>query len=213
MPRFQAAVVIGLCLAAGTAVAQQQPNLVPVFSIWDVALGQPVAAIDPQSVALVACGTNGGPPAQPLTRFDDLSTCTPEASDLTEVQFSYDDELDFFARALELEYRVLRGGTSVFAHPVIVSVLVDAQGLAEGIRIVTDDRISDLERRPAVTLAKNFKARFSAWNLACTDLPMQDGEQPAGNQFVHESCAATAPDGSQTLLVESSYLRKRAKTG
>jgi hypothetical protein len=209
---FRAALLcipLGLCAQAGLAQVQNAP----VYSIWEVVLGQPVADLPEVKVSEITCGTNGGPPAQPLAAFDDFATCAAEVSGLHEVAFSYDDEQDFIALALEAEYKFLKGGTSIFAHPVVVSVLVDPAGIVQGRRIVTDDRISDNERRTAVTLMRNFKARFSDWALTCTDVPMRDGEQPVGNTFIHELCQAASPDGKASIAIDASYLRKKGQLG
>lgn len=203
---------VGLSSLPAIVVAQ---NLVePDFAIWDVQFGQPVTTVPDSAAAIIACGTNGGPISIELKSFADWAQCTPEASGLREIAFTYDDEKDYIARALELEYRALAGGTSIYAHPVVVSVLVDDQGVTQGIRIVTDDRASDHDRRVAVTLTENFRARFSPWNLDCKDLPMKDGEQPVGNRFFHQVCRGANPDGSgQTLVIEGSYLRKKGQEG
>lgn len=201
--------LLGLGLSVQGALGQEQ--IAPAFAIWDVVLGQPVTQVPVAAVGEIACGTAGGPPGQLLAGFEAFATCPPEPSGLHEVAFSYDDEQDYVARALEVQYRFLQGGTSVFAHPVIVSLLVDSQGIVQGRRIVTDDRISDYERRTAVTLIRNFKARFGDWSLSCDDLPMQEGEQPVGNQFVHELCTARSPDGQTLIAIEASYLRKKGQ--
>lgn len=201
--------LLGLGLSAQGALGQEQ--IAPAFAIWDVVLGQPVTQVPVAAVGEIACGTAGGPPGQPLATFEAFATCPPEPSGLHEVAFSYDDEQDYVAKALDVQYRFLQGGTSVFAHPVIVSLLVDSAGIVQGRRIVTDDRISDNERRTAVTLIRNFKARFGDWSLACDDLPMQEGEQPVGNQFVHELCTARSPDGQTLIAIEASYLRKKGQ--
>ena len=198
-------------LALVCRAGQAQETIEPLYSIWDVTLGQSVAQIPEDKVSELTCGTNGGPPAQPLVAFEDFATCPPEPSGLHEMTFFYDDEQDYIARALELEYRFLKGGTSIFAHPVVVSVLVDEAGIVQGRRIVTDDRISDNERRTAVTLMRNFKARFSHWSMACEDVPVRDGEQTVGNQFIHERCQGTSPDGSTRIAIEASYLRKKGQ--
>lgn len=200
---------IFLCLAGSAAFGQEQVK--PVFSIWDVALGQPVTQIPDMDVGEITCGTNGGPPGRQLGSFANYLDCTPEDSGLYEVQFSYDDEQDYIARALEVEYRVFQGGTSVYAHPVIVSVLVDADGIVQGRRIVTDDRAADIVRRTAFTLSRNFKARYNEWSLDCGEIPMAEGEQPVGNQFVHELCTGQSPDDSSLIAIEASYLRKRGQ--
>lgn len=202
-------ILIGLVLSAQTSIAQVQ--IEPNYSIWDVKLGEHVTQAPDFQVGEIACGTNGGPPGRPLASFADFLVCMPEESGLREVQFSYDDEQDYIARALELEYQFLQGGTSVYAHAVVVSMLVDESGTVQGRRIVTDDRISDLGRRTAYTLINNLKARFSGWTLDCTDIPMKEGEQPVGSQFVHELCTGQSPDGSREIAAEATYLRKRGQ--
>lgn len=205
--------VLMAALSFATVVqAQETTRITPVLSIWDVRIGQPVADIPASAVAEIDCGTNGGPSSLSLARFADFATCPAEPSGLHEVAFTYDDEQDYIARALELEYQVLRGGTSVFANPVVVSILVHPDGVARGIRIVTDDRVSARDRINAVTLARNFKARYSEWNLSCVDLPPRDGEQPVGNQFIHEICTGDDPAATgMRLMIEASYLRKRGQ--
>ena len=203
--------VLGLCLYSSGVFAQAQVE--PVYSIWDVSLNQPVTQAPDAMVGEITCGTNGGPPGRKLGSFGDFRACQPEDSGLREVSFSYDDEQDYIARALESEYRVLSGGTSVFAHPVIVSVLVDEAGIVQGRRIVTDDRIGDYERRTAYTLIRNFKARYGKWSLTCVDLEMKEGEQPVGNQFIHEYCTGQSPDGRTLIAAEASYLRKKGQLG
>lgn len=201
--------LLGQAPLALAAWAEEQ--IMPVYSIWDVVLGQPVTQVPDAKVAEIACGTAGGPPGQALASFRDFASCLPEPSGLFEVQFIYDDEQDYIARALEVEYQFLRGGTSVYAHPVIVSVLVDPAGIVQGRRIVTDDRITDLARRTAFTLINNFKAQFADWSLACSDIPMQEGELPVGDEFVHQICEGEAPDGLSRVAIESSYLRKKGQ--
>jgi len=211
MNGFRALCVAAAVWGAMTPWAVAQETIKPEYAIWDVVLGQPVSQIPEAQVSELACGTNGGPPAQALTAFEDFATCAAEPSGLHELTFFYDDEQDYIARALESEYRFLRGGTSVFAHPVIVAVLVDGAGVVQGIRIVTDNRISDRERRTAVTLMRNFKARYGDWALDCADLPQREGEQPVGNQFIHELCTGTSADGTSRIAIEASYLRKKGQ--
>ena len=155
-------------------------------------LGQPVTAVPDSAAAIIACGTNGGPMSIDLKSFGDWAQCTPEASGLREIAFTYDDEKDYIARALELEYRALHGGTSIYAHPVVVSILVDDKGVSQGIRIVTDDRASDSDRRVAVTLSKNFQARFGSWNARLPGYP-DAGGRAEGRQPFHSSASAPAP--------------------
>lgn len=204
--------VLALCLlGVMPARAQFDPDLVPVFSIWDVKIGQPAAQIPDMEVVDVSCGTNGGPPAQAIGSFAKFAQCKAEPSGLHEVYFANDDEIDYIAKALESEYKVLQGGTSIYAHPVIVSVLIDDGGMVRGIRIVTDERASLRERRVAVTLARNLRGRYSSWTPNCQDIPLRPGENAVGNQFEHELCTAENPTLGQRMRLESSYLRKKGQ--
>lgn len=206
-------VVSLFCIGLSAQASFGQLRVEPVFSIWDVNLGQSVSQLSDNEVGEIACGNAGGPPGKALKSFVDFEICPSEQSGLREVAFVYDDEQDYIAKALELEYRSLQGGTSVFAHPVTVSLLVDDAGVVQGRRIYTDNRISDYERRTAFTLIRNFKARYSDWALSCDDIPMKEGEQPVGNQFFHELCTGTSPDGSTQIAIEASYLRKKGQLG
>lgn len=209
LPALLGLSILSLGLSAERSLGDAQVQ--PVFAIWDVTLGEPVSQVPDNAVAEIACGTSGGPPGQSLVSFADLMSCMPEPSGLYEVQFIYDDEQDYIARALELEYRSLQGGTSVYAHPVIVSLLVDGEGIVQGRRIVTDDRASDLERRTAFTLINNFRAQYSTWSLDCVEIPMQEGELPVGNQFVHDLCTGQSSDGSTLIAIEATYRRKKGQ--
>lgn len=199
------------CLGLSLQPAFGQDQAIPVYSIWDVTLGKPITQIPSSEVGDIACGTNGGPPGRRLAYFADFLTCSPEDSGLREIQFTYDDEQDYIARALESEIKAFQGGTSVYAHPVMVALLVDPAGIVQGRRIVTDDRVADVVRRTAFTLIRNFKARYGSWSLRCSDIPMQEGEQPVGNTFIHELCLGQSPDGGTLIAIESSYLRKRGQ--
>ncbi|MDB5563075.1 MAG: hypothetical protein JWN11_2493 [Hyphomicrobiales bacterium] len=218
-------VLLGACAVAMPAHAQnpgqpagQNPGqppgmaITPAFAIWDVKLGQPITQIPDTDVVNTACGTNGGPPSIPLKSFSEYAKCPPEPSGLREIYFQYDDEQDYIAKALDLEYRVLQGGTSIYAHPVMVSVLVDDKGIARGIRIVTDDRASGVDRRSGVTLATNLRNRYDTWNLSCQKVPPRTGESGLGQQFIHDLCTADNPSLGQRVRIEGTYLRKKGQT-
>jgi hypothetical protein len=199
--------------AALPGAAQDSPRsaLLPTFSIWDVQLGATVDTLPDRDVNDISCGTNGGPPSLPLKSFTGFAACAPEASGLREVYFIYDDEQDYVERAFNNEYRVVQGGTSIYAHPVIVSVLIDEAGIIQGIRIVTDDRASDLDRRQAVSLGRNLEARYGHDQLACTDVPPENGQQPLGRIFVHDICTATDSKTQAAVRFESRYFRKKGQ--
>ena len=182
------------------------------FSIWDVKIGQPVSEIPDADIVNVACGTDGGPPSTPLKNFSEFAKCPAEPSGLHEVHFEYDDEQTYIAKAYNMEDRYLQGGTAVYAHPVIVSVLVDDQGVARGIRIITDDHASVRDRRQAASLEANLRGRFNAWGLSCQAIPPADGQESVGNTFVNDQCSGKDPQGDESLVFHSRYFRLKGQT-
>ena len=208
---FRWSAAFALVFAASAALAQQRPPLAPPFSIWDVRLGESITQIPEMDVIEIACGTNGGPVSSPLKIFENFQSCRPEQSGLYEVHFAYDDELDYVALALSAEFEILQDGTTVFSHPVVLSVLIDEDGMARGIRILTDPRIPQRERRRSVTLIRNFKAKYGDWNLHCTELPADEGEEPAGRIFIKETCSGQSPEGTENIRLDARYLRKKGQ--
>ncbi|MEC7764942.1 MAG: hypothetical protein VX874_23765 [Pseudomonadota bacterium] len=204
-----------LTVSAAGAFAQsgrdERSTLEPPFAIWDAEIGQPVSIIPAIDVNELACGTNGGPYSLPLSDPEDFATCPAEKSGLHEVHFSYDDELDYVARAMNAEYDVLQDGTTVFSHPVMVSVLVDEAGIIQGQRILTDPRIPARERRRAVTLMRNLESRYKDWSLECQDLPLGEAEMMVGNVFTKRMCVGTSPEGGVNLRLDAHYLRKEGQ--
>src|SRR6059058_4515190 len=130
-------------------------------TVWDLKLGQPVTAQPgAQEFRSFACGSNGGPPRQPLTGWSDFARCRAEPNGLHEVYFEYDDELEYIARARDLEREITRWfGTTEAGFPIVTSALFDATGVLKGIRLVTDSRP---EHRNDITEA-NVRKRADAY--------------------------------------------------
>jgi hypothetical protein len=199
--------------SAGGGPAGALSDIVPPFTIWDVKLGHPVSEIPDADIVNVACGTNGGPPALQLKNFTEFAKCPAEPSGLHEVHFEYDDEEAYVAKAMELEYRYLQAGTSVYAHPVVLSVLVDDKGIARGIRILSDDRASVRDRRLAAALEDNLRARFEAWTQDCRKFPPTDGEESVGPIFVHDLCVGKDPATGEQFRLEARFMRLKGQVG
>ena len=99
--RLHLAILIAALLCGG-AGAQELRRA----SVWDLKLGQPVAAQpSPDEFRGFACGSNGGPPRQRLTGWGDYARCAAEPSGWHEVYFEYDDEYEYIARDLERRWR------------------------------------------------------------------------------------------------------------
>ena len=149
-----------------------------------------------------ACGTNGGPASIAVKGFAEFAKCPAEAeTGLHEIAFRYDDEIEYYALAMNLDPIAERyGGTRFGSFPVIVSALFDDDGILRGYRVVTDDRGTIRERRIAYTMGVFAKTQFKGGEWTCQSEPLAEGETPLGTQFVKDDCTTTLPNGQQVKL-------------
>lgn len=192
-------------------------------TIWDLKLGSPIAEQPPPGAFRgFACGSNGGAPRAPLTGWADFPRCRAEADGLHEVYFEYDDELEYVARAHDDERAIARfAGTHEVTFPVIVSALIDDDGVLRGIRMVTDARpehrndIIEADRKKreeAYELAGVMAARYDIDPAHdCTATPPAEGESPVGSLFIKRDCEHNA--GGRRVVVRASLYRKPGQSG
>jgi hypothetical protein len=187
--------------------AQDRPTR---LNVWDIHLDDAASAI-PDGFINYACGTNGGPPSIPLANFTEFKKCRPDANGLHEVYFEYDDELEYWARALDLKEEIkMYAGTTAYEFPVVASVLFDDSGVARGLRLVTDPRQQlSRERNEFWVLADFFRHRFGDDGWECTDLPPDTGEHAIGSFFIKNHCVKTA--NGLHLILEQRYFRKKGQ--
>jgi hypothetical protein len=215
--------LLALALVACTAAAGAQ-NLRRA-NIWELKLGEGVAAQpSPSEFRGFACGSNGGAPRAPLTGWSDFARCRAEPSGLHEVYFEYDDELEYIARARDLEREISRWfGTTEANFPIITSALFDANGILKGIRLVTDSRP---EHRNDITEA-NVRKRADAYMFGgimapryeiepqrdCTLSPPGEGESPVGDIFIKQSCERVSANGTRKVYLRVNFFRKPGQSG
>jgi hypothetical protein len=181
------------------------------LEIWDIALGTRVEQL-PDEFVDHACGTNGGPPSLPLNGFGEFRRCRAEASGLREVYFRYDDELEYWAKANDIADQMEEfSGTKAYGFPVIVSVLIDAAGVVEGLRIVSDPRDSSQNRDEAYFLRNFLTARFGRDHWQCEDLPLENGETSVDGVFVKQNCRKEI-DAMTSATLTTRYLRKAGQS-
>ena len=206
--------VVGAALVAftscllGGAVAQQKSSP----RIWDIPFGTPVGKLPASDFVDPACGSNGGPPGLALTSFADFARCGRDAATgLHEIWFAYDDEMEYVARATRDATLIGRyQAMQVLGHPVVLSLLIDPEGIVQGYRVASDSRAEPLVRLEGASLAVQFKVRFGYEGWACIDPPPADGETPIGKEFIKQRCTLTR-DG-RMHVVESRYLLKPGQT-
>jgi hypothetical protein len=181
------------------------------LEIWDLRLGTSVDRL-PEEFMDYACGTNGGPPGLPLSRWGDFRRCRPEPSGLREVYFRYDDELEYWARANNLRPQMEQfSGTKTYGFPIIVSALIDDDGSVRGLRVVSDPRFEQHNRDEAYLLRNFLTARFGREGWACEKLAPEDGETPVDGIFVKERCSKQI-DERTTASLSARHLRKAGQS-
>ena len=200
----------GIALVAAASAQTTGQPLPSRAEVWDLKLGTPATAL-PSGFGEYACGTNGGPPSQPLSGWGDFRRCRPEPSGLHEIYFRYDDELEYWAKANDLPTEIERySGTKVYDFPVVLSALFDDGGTLAGLRIVSDPRDTTRSRDEAYTLRNFLTARFGRDGWACTDLPPGEGEEPVGRTFIKQDCQKTL-DGPALAVLQTRYFRKKGQ--
>ena len=193
-------------LLADTAFGQQSPRA-GAPTIWDVRPGTPAGDLPQDDFVDPACGTNGGPPGLRIAGFEEFAKCRAEPSGLREIWFRYDDEAEYIARAARDPDAIARSNAMlVLGQPVILSLLVDGNGLVEGFRIFTDPHAEADVRADAYTLAFAFKAQFGPEGWDCRDSPPAAGETAITGTFVKQQCRKMA--GHQRITVESRHYYK-----
>ena len=187
--------------------AQDRPTR---LNVWDIHIGDAASEIQDGFINY-ACGTDGGPPSIPLANFAEFKKCRPDANGLHEVYFEYDDELEYWARALDIEPEIRRyAGTTAYEFPVVASVLFDDAGLAKGVRLVTDPRQHlSRDRREFWALANFIRQRFGDDGWECRDLPPEEGEHAVGSFFIKNYCVKTA--NGLHLALKQRYLQKKGQ--
>ena len=194
-------------------------------TVWDLRLGQPIAAQPaPDQFRAFACGANGGPPRQRLAGWSDFMRCTAGPDGLHEIYFEYDDEYEYIARARDLPREIARwAGTTEGGFPVVVSALFDDGGVLAGIRLVTDPRPdfrnevtdADLRRRTAAhVFAQLMAARFGIEPARdCKAAPAAEGETAVGEVFVKQRCMLVDAKNGRRVVIAANFFRKPGQSG
>jgi hypothetical protein len=216
-----AAIVLLALVWPATAGAQSLRR----STVWDLRLGQPITAQPaPEEFRGFACGSNGGAPRQQLSGWRDFARCRAEANGLHEVYFEYDDELEYIARAKDIDREITRwAGTTETAFPVVVSALFDGSGVLKGIRMVTDARP---DHRNDIT-EPNLRKRADAYVLGgilaarhdivaardCVSQPLAEGESAVGDVFVKQACEVSDAASGRKIVLRVNYFRNPGQSG
>ena len=99
-----------------------------------------------------------------------------------------------------------RDGTIVAGHPVVLTALVDNDGVVAGLEIDTDPKTRLYLRKKAFLFGPQVKARYGSDGWTCTQGELAAGEEPVGGVHVKEKCNKTTQ--GRAITIERSLYRK-----
>jgi hypothetical protein len=201
------ALTLAIMVAAANRADAQAP---PGPRVWEVPFGTPASKM-PIDFRLPACGTHGGPPSTPLKSFAEFMRCRPEPeTGLREVWFSYDDDTEYYMRAMRADPAIVDRyrANAMFTHLVVYSLLFDQDGRLQGYRIATDPREPPEARADADTVGDGVRAMlpYGGYEWNCKELSPQNGEQAWGGVYENTVCDKTA-NGVFVTITQHYYLK------
>jgi hypothetical protein len=99
-----------------------------------------------------------------------------------------------------------RDGTIVAGHPVVLTALIDNDGIVAGLEIDTDPKTRLYLRKKAFLFGPQVKARYGSDGWTCTQADLAAGEESVGGVHVKEKCTKTTQ--GRALTIERSLYRK-----
>jgi hypothetical protein len=183
--------VASICVAVGSAVAGEN-------DLRDLRVGMSVRDIPASEYVDLVCAASHD---QRLGGWAEFLRCPADAAGLHAVSFHFNESLNPLAQ-LNDKYE----GTRVAGHPVVLTLLVDAGGTVDRLRIDTDPQARLFLRKKAHLLALVVKSRYGDAGWQCRDIAPAAGETPVGGVFVDEHCEK-ATEGRRLVLDRALYRR------
>ncbi len=189
-------------LALDAAALELQPK------IYDIKLGTPVGMLPVTEWVDPACGTNGGPRGGFIQSFENFAKCPKEAdTGLHEIWFQYDDEDELAARALRDPHMIgVYAANQLFNQPIIMSLLVDDQGLVQGYRVFNDNRAPPAQRIDAHIMGRPMVGLSGLDEASCSDIAPLPGERPVYGVFEKRYCRGVV-NGIRATIESKLFLK------
>jgi hypothetical protein len=176
--RTLAFVILVVCAFSRPAAPAEDPA---DGDIRDLKVGVSVSDLPGEGYVWFACGRNGVARGEHIDGWADYRRCAPDERGWHEVSFKYDDSEQVWA-AVNDNWK----GTKLAGHPVVLSVLIDASGMVQGIRAVTNAQ-GVFEKKKVFLLEMRVKGRYGREGWTCIDQPAGD-RTPVGGMFIDRTC-------------------------
>ncbi|MGH1481877.1 MAG: hypothetical protein ACRBM6_24625 [Geminicoccales bacterium] len=196
-----ALLLCGLLFQSHPAPAAEDPLK---GDLRNLSVGTKVVDLPKERFINFACGADGGDPAKELTGWQDYLQCPANDQGLHEVTFDYAEDNPW------AEVNDKWEGTKVAGHPVQPSLLITADGMVKGIRIVTNGKRLYLKKK-AYLLPIRIMGRYGQDGWDCNDAEPSDGKTAIGGMFIDRDCEKTFHD--RQLKIEVNLYRTADQEG
>jgi hypothetical protein len=192
------ALLCALVAGPGTVRAAEDPQ---DGDLRDLRVGMAVDQLPAEGYVDLACAGEGG---AALANWAEFARCPADAAGLHEVTFAY-------ARSPLATVGDRWEGTKVAGHPVIPSLLIDEEGVVQGIRIVTDPDARLYLKKKAFLLGIRVMGRYGRDGWTCREAEPGAGRTPVGGLFIDRHCEKIFHD--RRLILETALYRTAEQQG
>ncbi|MEM7043262.1 MAG: hypothetical protein AAF543_10680 [Pseudomonadota bacterium] len=194
MAYFLAALAVAVMLPLGhqSASAAEDPL---EGDLRDLKVGVSVDQLPAERYVNFACGNKGDEPGEALQSWTAYASCPVDENGLHEVAFEYAEDNPWAAVSDKWE------GTKVAGHPVQPSLLITADGMVKGIRIVTNGRRMYIKKK-AYLLPIRIMGRYGQDGWSCEEREPSDGKKAIGGMFIDRLCEKAFHDRRLVMKVD-----------
>lgn len=192
---------VAVALGSGAAGAAEDPLQ---GDLRELRVGMAVAELPTDGYVDLACGNNGREPRGRLDGWSQFERRPPDAAGLHEVAFAFAPS-PLEARGDHWE------STKVAGHPEIPSLLIDDDGIIQGLRTVTDPDTRLYLHKRAYLFGIPAMARYGRDGWTCTEADPGDDRSPVGGMFIDRHCEKAFHD--RHLILETDLYRDAGQQG
>jgi len=193
--------LLAIGVLGGSLAAAEDPE---EGDLRDLRVGMTVDQLPAEGYTDFACGHDGGVSGPALAGWQEFDRCPADAKGQHEVAFA-------FAASPLAALGDRWEGTKVAGHPVIPSLLIDGQGVVQGLRIVTDPDARLYLKKKAFLFGIRVMGRYGRDGWQCTEAPPGDGRSPVGGMFIDRRCEKTWHD--RRLILDTDLYRAAGQEG
>jgi hypothetical protein len=193
--------LLAIGVLGGPLAAAEDPE---EGDLRDLRVGMTVDQLPAEGYTDFACGHDGGVSGPALAGWQEFDRCPADAKGRHEVAFA-------FAASPLAALGDRWEGTKVAGHPVIPSLLIDGQGVVQGLRIVTDPDARLYLKKKAFLFGIRVMGRYGRDGWTCTEAEPGDGRSPVGGMFIDRRCEKTWHD--RHLILDTDLYRAAGQEG